>query len=357
MAKSEKTQTLHAPAGTQKSTELFDTIAWLRAFLSAGVVAIHVHYFDSAQIGAKNFYDFYRLFTNVCVPAFFFISGCLFFRGNAFSTAIYIDKLKKRSRSLLLPYILFNYFAMAVWAILIFGFGLHTNKPSFEGMTVFDYLGITKSYATLWFVNNLIILAIISPLIYWAIKKMGIMFLILAGTYLVSPKPFGGLEFLGGVGIFWFSLGAFVSLNKIDFIHAIKNLNKWILLLIWALFTTFYFIYPNEILAGRTIGIAIGIVVCFTWANYLSNHFGVPAWVKYLAGASMFIYCVHDLIPKLFFDVIFKYLYANFLPHNSLSAGTIIVLEFICMYLSSLAIYAVLKKAFPRVCAILCGGR
>ncbi len=95
MAKNEKTQTLHAPAGTQKSTELFDTIAWLRAFLSAGVVAIHVHYFDSAQIGAKNFYDFYHLFANVCVPAFFFISGCLFFRGNAFSTAIYIDKLKK----------------------------------------------------------------------------------------------------------------------------------------------------------------------------------------------------------------------------------------------------------------------
>lgn len=245
MAKSEKTQTLHAPAGTQKSTELFDTIAWLRAFLSAGVVAIHVHYFDSAQIGAKNFYDFYRLFTNVCVPAFFFISGCLFFRGNAFSTAIYIDKLKKRSRSLLLPYILFNYFAMVVWAILIFGFGLHTNTQSFEGMTVFDYLGITKSYAALWFVNNLIILAIISPLIYWAIKKMGIVFLILAGTYLVSPKPFGGLEFLGGVGIFWFSLGAFVSLNKIDFIHAIKNLNKWILLLIWALFTTFYLSLRN----------------------------------------------------------------------------------------------------------------
>ncbi len=64
-----------------EKNEVFDAIAWLRAFLCAGVVAIHVHFFDATQIEAQNFQSFYRLFTNVCVPAFFLISGYLFFRG------------------------------------------------------------------------------------------------------------------------------------------------------------------------------------------------------------------------------------------------------------------------------------
>ncbi len=227
---------------------------------------------------------------------------------------------------------------------------------SFDKFTLFDYLGITKSFAALWFVNNLIILAILSPLIYWLIKKTGIVFLILSGFYLLVNE-FGRLSFSGGVGIFWFSVGAFISIRQIDIVEVIKNLNKWILLLVWIVFSWLCFCGLFDFPYWKITIIAIGVVVCFSWAIYFAKRWGVPAWVNYLAGASMFIYCFHDILPKMFFDQIFKSLYALWLPHNSACVIALTILEFIFIYSSSLAVYALLRRFCPRLCSVLSGGR
>lgn len=353
----EKLEKKATPEEIQKSRELFDTLAWMRAFLCMMVVTIHAHYFDASQTYSKSAHEFVILLSRIAVPAFFFISGLLFFRGNDFSLPIYIDKLKRRSQSLLIPYILFNYLTVAVFAILVFILKIKFNAPTiFETGDWWLCLSLIKpSPIMLWFVHDLIILAIISPIIYWLIKKIGISFLIIAGTYLICHPL--STSFSGGVGLFWFSAGAFSAINKIDLIETTKKLNKWLLLLAWITSTCILHFCHFKIPGGIVACIALGVITCFSWAIYFQKRFNVPAWVNYLAGASMFIYLVHGFIPNLAFIKIFKQIYANILPHNSISAGTLIFAHFICMYFSSLAIYAILKRFFPKLCRLLSGGR
>ena len=370
MAKSEKTQTLHVPAGTQKSTELFDTIAWLRAFLSMFVVAIHV--FEYGEImtalkmqpydGAENLKTFfesgYRAFTACAVPAFFLISGYLFFRGNDFSFTTYIDKLKRRSTSLLVPFAIFHLLALSIWL----GFakiGIPQAVNLFSDFQWYDYFGLGNKQLNnpLWFIHDLIIVVIASPIIHFFVKKIGLAFLVVAGTFLLMSQA-KGVEFLGGVGIFWFSLGAFISINKIDFLQNIKHLNKWLLLSLW-IFAAILKI--SGFLSGKTIVfaiIAIGVLTIFSWCNYFVKRWHVPATIAYLSSASMFIYCIHMPINQIIARQIVKYILANnLIPQNHFTIITLEISQFLFLFLSSLAIYAVLKKVFPRVCAILCGGR
>jgi len=46
--------------------------------------------------------------SDLIVPVFFFISGFLFFKGHQWSKTFYAGKIKKRLRTLLLPYCLWN---------------------------------------------------------------------------------------------------------------------------------------------------------------------------------------------------------------------------------------------------------
>lgn len=49
---------------------------------------------------------------NVSVPVFFLISGYYFFKGEELGKDVYLSKLKKRIRTLLLPYLLWNLLPM-----------------------------------------------------------------------------------------------------------------------------------------------------------------------------------------------------------------------------------------------------
>ena len=96
-------------------------IEWLRFFCIVAVVLIHAHGQPlegkdviSYQYGA---YDTIRILFSeglcrVAVPIFFLISGYLFFYNlEEWNKNIWIDKLKKRIKTLLVPYILWNLIA------------------------------------------------------------------------------------------------------------------------------------------------------------------------------------------------------------------------------------------------------
>lgn len=95
-------------------------ISLLRFPMIIGVVMIH------SGISIKNIDNYYiynylvdkgiiGTLTRLCVPLFFFISGYLFWINGTFNTATYINKLKKRGRSLLLPYIFYCTLAIFVF--------------------------------------------------------------------------------------------------------------------------------------------------------------------------------------------------------------------------------------------------
>ena len=99
---------------------LSKTISFIRFPLIVGVVFIHSNMLVVNIQGTLIRYDrwpivaflmklFSVVFADVCVPLFFFISGFLFFYKPDFTRGVYIDKLRKRVKTLLVPYLIWNF--------------------------------------------------------------------------------------------------------------------------------------------------------------------------------------------------------------------------------------------------------
>ena len=104
-----------------KSALEYKVFEWLRFPLIVGVVIIHCYGkpfdFESLDFSNLSGYDIFNLFrvsiskvlTHVCVPTFYFISGFLFFKGlEIWDNSLYVAKIKRRVKSLLLPYLIWN---------------------------------------------------------------------------------------------------------------------------------------------------------------------------------------------------------------------------------------------------------
>lgn len=170
------------------------------------------------------------------VPTFFIISGYLFFRSiDAWSWNGYKDKLKRRFHTLLIPYILWNIIPVLInlvrFAILSIG-----NKSAdlvlgyVRGLSFWNIfveavrlpwpvniLGwncfLTGPInGTLWFMQDLMVLCIISPIIYFIVKKTGLWVIALfAAAYVINITiPVPGFNFRG---LLFFSLGSYFAVS------------------------------------------------------------------------------------------------------------------------------------------------
>lgn len=184
-------------------------LAILVVFEHSLVADIDVSELHASGLTGLAVYDYIRLFFSVviarsAVPIFFIISGyLLFLKVEEYNKTVYISKLRKRWDSLAVPY--FSWIVLCILWKLMFWVGgilLH-GKPWTDILDFFQnngylhmlwdssvwgerttWLGIEthNSGPTLlpfWYMRDLIIMVVISPAIYWLIKKAKIIFLIL----------------------------------------------------------------------------------------------------------------------------------------------------------------------------------
>ena len=103
------------------------TISYLRFPLTLGIIFIHfdliehIFTYHGVQYGLNPpswFTFFVNFFSEVLpqigVPLFFIISGYLFFHKDQFDCHVYKQKLLKRARTLLVPYLLWNLVAALI---------------------------------------------------------------------------------------------------------------------------------------------------------------------------------------------------------------------------------------------------
>ncbi|MCQ2093671.1 MAG: acyltransferase [Bacteroidaceae bacterium] len=190
---------------------------------------------------------------HMTVPVFFMMSGYLFFRNfNLWSWQIYREKIRKRFWTLLVPYILWNiipvivnlfrYSVLAVrnhsadgvidyirgvslWSIFVENVRLPwpTNILGWNGCYLTGPLN-----GTLWFMQDLIVLSIISPVIYYLIKKTKVWLIVLfAVGYVVNITiPVHGLSFNG---LLFFSVGGYFVLSGRNFCEFSRRHVGWLL--------------------------------------------------------------------------------------------------------------------------------
>ncbi len=349
-----------------------ETIRFLRFPLIVGVIFIHTEiplpdniFEDNCFIWGKVrniMYLFSCVLPAACVPLFFFISGFLFFYKIDFSLDVFRRKLLSRYRTLFVPYV--------IWNLIGFLFFLIKQCCS-SGSKIDDnhccitIVGFLNSFFMihpsntnppfhfpLWFIRDLIVLVVLSPIIYLLVRKMCSLFVITLGIvwFLYGLEPYG---FPGAShqSLFFFPLGAYCAINHKHFQRF--SLSTFVALLSSYLVLSFFVVFCKEMPFGiyvHRLGIILGMIVYVEIGMLLSNRHN---HTSFLREASFFIYVAHGL----YIPILTKILVIIVKPESPISFLTLYFLIPIIVIALALIGYTVMKRLFPSMLNLLVGGR
>lgn len=293
-------------------------ISLIRFPLAFGIVLLH----SNVEIGEEVLVP--RMVWEIFVPFFFAISGYLYFyRIDIFDRKKYLDKTKKRFWSLLLPYIIWNIIAIPFMTLLRSGTLMQQGGVNsilhdllnsianpvkvFWGtyeVTNVDIFG-NDIYSLwcmdfpLWFVRDLMIICLFTPIIYWFVKKLGIWGMVM----LFIPVAMGLRPVVTPrlTSLFYFMFGAFFSINSKN-ISIKKTYIMGIMGFIAIVFVSIGTYSDTLIVKNicQNLYIVSAMVFLTSAALYIVRKYGhknaiqrLITWQRY----SFFIFAFHSLLP------------------------------------------------------------
>lgn len=348
----------------------------LRFPLAALVVLLH-----TSSLGDDKGFTYYLAnyvnapMVQVAVPAFFFMSGYLFFCGKEeFCWTVYKKKINKKVRSLLVPYIIWNYIALFLsyaysysktgsigevmpWDLkdIIWSHGEGIMATSVFG---YQYPVIASPAAgVLWFMRDLMIMMLCSIAGYHIVKRLKWSFFPL----LIMMNVFGiGVPIVGFslAAITFFYMGAFFSIHNIHIFDWLTRNNKYIWLFLWP---TMVVVQNIATINGMDLkhinslvllsGIAFVFVIAYNLANKKNK---VITLITKWGETSFFIYTFGNTLILWFVNKNVGY-YLESIPY----CGTFLNYEFLFMakVAECIVVYYVMKKFTPSLLSFLIGGR
>lgn len=328
---------------------------------------------------------FSSIISPVAVPTFFLISGYYFFYNTEhFNVSIYLDKLKKRFYSLFIPYIIWNSIFILKYVIIKFGAYILYNEP-LSDLIVFwkDYGGVHMFYDCyvwmedkftlfgwqnapsnsapilfpLWFIRDLIIVIMCSPIIYSLIKYLKY-YSILLLSFLYISGIWPNIHGLSSISVFFFSLGAYFSINKKNLIRYFAKYSKPSFIAYIILLAYLIFINTNKTPGSSIIYpifIIVSVIAVINLMTYIYNKINCKCISK-LAQTTFFIYAFHMLLANWIASLILNQFFS--LENNSwLCTLVYYLLKPIFTITLCLATYYILDKFCPRILNILIGKR
>lgn len=332
--------------------------------------------------------DYIRLFFSVviarsAVPIFFIISGyLLFLKVEEYNKTVYISKLRKRWHSLVIPY--FSWIVLLILWTLMFKVGgilLH-GKPWTGFLDYYQnngylhmlwdssvweerttWLGIETHNSgpvllPFWYMRDLIMMVVISPVIYWLIKKLKIIFIILLLAIYVFDIRVSWMSGTFTCASLFFSLGAYFAIKKQDFTDVLWKWKKIICPVAVALMI--YQTYTGSAMGDEISKMIHPWLVIFQsfafilLASALCNYPKLYGMNKKLARTSFFIYALHPFILYNIISIINKVMPMRdtwyVMTFNYLSAPLLCV--GICI-----GIYWMSQKLMPGVLGVIVGER
>ena len=289
-------------------------------------------------------------FSRIFVPCFFLISGFLFFYYSGFDRHIYWEKMKKRFRSLLVPYLFWNCFVIFLYFLgetfvpsLMSGQNKHiADFTSWDWLMCFWRIdGWAPINFPLWFLRDLIILSLFSPLVYVAVRWGRLLSVLLVGVlWFCFGTPSNCF-----VGLFFFTAGAWLGINKVDPVEQLLPWRKAFLLTYLCVMSVGVLLRWNGIAEGvylQKVGILLGLCSVFSWAaRFLENR---NPDCKLLENSSFFVYAYHGL-PLLFLSK-----FSVYCLHPDSSWELVILFFVLPVFVSAIGVaaYWLLNRYFPR---------
>ena len=342
---------------------LSEAITWLRFPLIFLIIFLHcystVRLPGNHGLYFKIIYPFSLWLGETGVPGFFFISGFLFF----LSKKKYQKSMETRFHTLLIPYLLWNTLLLGLYILVyIAGYPQDINGKSIADYTFIDYVrafwdrgsydngNFVPILCPFWYIRNLLIMSVLSPIFYYVIKYVREAYLLVVALWwLMTPHN----AFISQTVLF-FSLGAYFSIidkNPLVLFHKHKDLY----LIIFAAFAiadiVVHALYVTPInLQIHRLALIFNIPALFLLANYCCQH-GITS--KILSNAAFIVFSVHyPIVVVLRKACAAKLGDASDLIH--------IPLYFLCVLLAtslSLLIYICLDKFCPELKSIISGNR
>lgn len=334
----------------------------LKFVLILGVVVIHCNISNflpgGAETGGGETVNFIVSLMAVCVPSFFILSGFLFFRGvERFSLDTYKNKLKRRVKTLLIPYLFWNIACAVLFLVKagMFhfpGLGLIDNGNINWLKFLEGFLFIEENHDfpfafAFWFIRNLMVFAVLAPLVWLVARRWWSVALLFIIKCVFDINLFGAE---------WFVTGAALGLHRVSFedkkvgVPAIITSGAVYLLL--GLVRYYYETVPELNFVMFTLEIAAAFIsIYYLSLRIISRHDGRK--MKFLCGSTFFIYAFH----QCFATVNAKLWIRVFGCGDVLTCLLAFMTSLISIVAVCIAVYTLLKKAMPRILGIITGGR
>ena len=342
---------------------LSNAITWLRFPLIFLIIMLHCYSVQRLEgeheLYFKVIYPFALWLGETGVPGFFFISGYLFF----LIKKNYTDKLRSRFHTLFIPYILWNLFLLLLYMLAYtLGYPQDINGKNIVDYSFIDYLRLfwdRGSYdngnfvpllCPLWYIRNLLIMSVLSPVFYYLIKYVREVFLLFIAVWWIMTYNNAFIP----QTILFFCVGAYFSILDINPLEAIIK-NKLLFL------TTFILFASGDIITHVAISTPINLQI-----HRFALFFNIPALLllanncvqhgyynKKLSNSAFIVFCIHYPIVV----ILRKFCIIQF---SNASDTSHIMLYFVCIIISTLfsyGIYLLLDKYYPNVKRLLSGNR
>ncbi len=294
--------------------------------LIVGVVYIHAYgttiSFAGRTLGLErldSLTDFVRILISqgiarLAVPMFFLISGYLFLAGTQWSVQVYGRKLAARARTLLVPFLFWTVLGVV---IRFLGQSIPAVQDYFvgSGPLVADYSPFALANAVLgltsmpeayhfWFIRDLMVLMILSPLLIFVLERAAVPFL--AAVFFAWIFAEWPLAIPDAVGVLFFSAGCWLAMREKS-LFALDRYGRWLWMLYLPILLADVIWYDEPFnLCLHRCGIVVGIAAVLSGTKWVLGHERLKNFIVWLSGASFFVYAAHEPLLGLLRTLAFQ---------------------------------------------------
>lgn len=339
------------------------------------IAAVH-----ACPLSGQSFYYFLRVAgscvaTHVAVPLFFMVSGFLLFYGvGEWNNEVYVRKIKRRMRSLLVPYLLWITLYIAfvlslraysagslegLWQTFLDMGGFRTYwDTTVSGQGYYNWFGCTRPWTgpvlgPMWFVRDLFVLTLLSPAVCRLIRRFGKGYL-LTVLFLYVSQLWVNVPGLSSTAIWWFSLGAYMSIEGKDIVAVMRRHAALchVLAAAGACVLTWYGGRPGNALTQALYPVFV-IFASASAVNVSSwlVETGRVAVYPLLARVSFFVFAAHCFF-LVFTDRGFQWLSGSALLSSLYYLAVPFVIGLLCI-----VAYRAMDRLTPRLLGLLMGQR
>lgn len=319
----------------------------------AAVMVVFLHMGGDPAVGSLNWWP-YVIIRQVCKMAvpFFFLASGFFLVGHIDQTNWYLDALRKRVRTLVIPYFIWSALWIAYFVPICCRHGGWSDfvRAHFWSFFGFDLLA-PPSYSVTWYLRALMFMVLLSPLLVWCVRRFRWWFVLSLWLADVAFRIWShdSSSFVFSFFHYVFSLegAAYFALRigfRLGVLKPLRLLGVFPLASLAVLFLIVNtFVYAHGLMPTLALeGLLIPLLMVLVWP-----FIPTTSWPKLFTNASFPLYMIHSFVLAILTSLVFGVTNNVFL----------LVMKAVLAILLSFAVIFVLRKTSPRLASLMLGGR